>query len=66
MYFSKKALVLYSGGRDSSSAAVQMAQAGYLVKLFTYQAGLSELVGMNRFRYAKNILQVNAPLIHKL
>lgn len=41
----KVALMLFSGGRDSSSAAIEMVRAGYAVKLFTYQAGLSELVG---------------------
>lgn len=46
MYSSKKVLVLYSGGKDSSSAVVEMARVGYLVKLFTYQAGLPELTGL--------------------
>ncbi len=41
----KKVLVLFSGGRDSSSVAIEMAQDGYLVTLYTYQAGLPELVG---------------------
>ncbi len=41
----KVALVLFSGGRDSSSAAIEMVRAGYTVKLFTYQAGLPELLG---------------------
>jgi len=41
----KKVLVLFSGGRDSSSAVVEMVRAGYFVKLFTYQGGLPELVG---------------------
>lgn len=41
----KVVLVLFSGGRDSSSAAIEMVRAGYMVKLFTYQAGLPELVG---------------------
>lgn len=45
MGFSKKVLVLFSGGRDSSSATIEMAKAGYLVKLFTYQGGLPELIG---------------------
>lgn len=44
---SKKVLVLYSGGRDSSATAVELARKGYLVKLFTYQAGLSELTGFS-------------------
>lgn len=39
----KKVLVLFSGGRDSSSVAVEMVRAGYKVKLFTYQ--MKELVG---------------------
>jgi len=38
-------LVLYSGGRDSSATAVEMARMGYRVKLFTFQTGLSELIG---------------------
>lgn len=41
----KKALVLFSGGRDSSSATIEMIRAGYSVRLFTYQAGLAELTG---------------------
>jgi len=41
----KTALVLYSGGRDSSATALEMARLGYMVKLFTCQWGLSELVG---------------------
>ncbi len=43
----KTVLVLYSGGRDSSCVAVEMAKNGNRVKLFTYQAGMSELVGSN-------------------
>ena len=42
---SKKVLVLYSGGRDSSATAVELSKEGYQVKLFTYQAGLPELTG---------------------
>ena len=38
-------LVLYSGGRDSSCAAVEMAKNGNRVRLYTYQAGALELVG---------------------
>ncbi|HEC33067.1 MAG TPA: hypothetical protein ENI63_02290 [Candidatus Kaiserbacteria bacterium] len=45
MNSSKKVLVLFSGGRDSSSVAIEMARAKYLVKLFTYQAGSEELIG---------------------
>lgn len=41
----KEALVLFSGGRDSSAAAVEMIKAGYKISLFTFQAGLPELVG---------------------
>ena len=41
----KVALVLFSGGRDSSATAIEMVRAGYSVRLFTYQAGLAELVG---------------------
>ena len=43
----KTVLVLYSGGRDSSCVAVEMAKNGNRVKLFTYQTGMSELVGSN-------------------
>lgn len=42
----KKVLVLFSGGRDSSSTVIEMVRAGYSVKLFTYQGGLPELVGL--------------------
>lgn len=38
-------LVLYSGGRDSSATTVEMAIKKNYVKLFTFQAGASELVG---------------------
>lgn len=38
-------LVLFSGGRDSSSVAVKLAMSGYNIRLYTYQAGLSELAG---------------------
>lgn len=41
----KEVLVLFSGGRDSSSTVIEMARMGFKVTLFTYQAGLSELVG---------------------
>lgn len=41
----KEILVLYSGGRDSSATAIELARVGYHVKLFTYQAGLPELSG---------------------
>jgi len=41
----KEILVLFSGGKDSSSAAVELVMSDYKVKLFTYQAGLSELTG---------------------
>jgi len=41
----KEVLVLFSGGRDSSSAAVLLAKMGYKLKLFTCQAGPSELMG---------------------
>ena len=43
----EKVLVLYSGGRDSSVASLLLAKEGYHVILFTYQAGLPELVGTN-------------------
>jgi len=39
----KKVLVLFSGGRDSSSVVVEMVRAGYSVRLFTYQ--FKELLG---------------------
>src|SRR3989344_4544604 len=42
----KEVLVLFSGCRDSSSVAVQLAMLDYKVKLFTYQAGLPELTGL--------------------
>ena len=42
---SKEVLVLFSGGRDSSSVAVLLAKMGYKVKLFTCVAGPSELTG---------------------
>ena len=42
---SKDVLVLFSGGRDSSSVAALLALAGYKIKLYTYQAGLPELTG---------------------
>jgi len=45
MSIHKEVLVLFSGGRDSSSTAVELAVSGYKVKLFTYQAGFSELTG---------------------
>ena len=41
----KEGLILFSGGRDSSSAAVKLAIAGYKIRLFTYQAGFPELIG---------------------
>lgn len=41
----KKVLVTFSGGRDSSAAALELARDGYQVLLFTFQGGLSELTG---------------------
>jgi 7-cyano-7-deazaguanine synthase in queuosine biosynthesis len=41
----KIALVTFSGGKDSSASAIKMAQAGYKIRLFTYQAGMPELTG---------------------
>lgn len=41
----QKVLVLFSGGRDSSSSAIEMIKKGYYVLLYTYQAGLPELTG---------------------
>ena len=40
-------LVPFSGGRDSSATALEMAHAKYSVQLFTFQAGSPELVGSN-------------------
>lgn len=40
----KTALVLFSGGRDSSASAVELAKQGYMVKLFSCETG-SELAG---------------------
>lgn len=45
MEHAKRALVTFSGGRDSSSVAVEMAKKGYFVTLYTYQAGMPELTG---------------------
>lgn len=42
---SKRVLVTFSGGRDSSSVAVDMVERGYFVTLYTYQAGMPELTG---------------------
>ena len=41
----KKALVLFSGGKDSSATVVEMIRAGYNPVLFTFQIGKPELVG---------------------
>ena len=41
----KKVLVLFSGGKDSSATAIEMARAGYVAHLYTYQAGMPELSG---------------------
>ena len=40
-------LLLFSGGKDSSAAAVKMIQGGYNIILYTYQAGMEELTGNN-------------------
>ncbi len=45
MHKTEEVLVLFSGGRDSSCAAVELAARGYKVRLYTYQAGLPELKG---------------------
>ncbi len=42
---SKKVLVLFSGGKDSSATVVEMIRAGYNVTLFTFQIGKAELTG---------------------
>ena len=42
-----RVLVLYSGGRDSSATALEMARSGYDVTLFTYSDGTPELTGRN-------------------
>ncbi|MEK7564142.1 MAG: 7-cyano-7-deazaguanine synthase [Patescibacteria group bacterium] len=44
---SKKVLVLFSGGKDSSATVVEMIRAGYHVVLFTFQLGRPELIGPN-------------------
>ncbi|MEI6296341.1 MAG: 7-cyano-7-deazaguanine synthase [bacterium] len=41
----QKTLVLFSGGRDSSCAVIEMLRAGYFVRLFTCQAVSSETTG---------------------
>lgn len=41
----KKALVLFSGGKDSSATVVEMIRAGYYVITFTFQLGRPELIG---------------------
>jgi 7-cyano-7-deazaguanine synthase in queuosine biosynthesis len=45
MDHTKQVLVTFSGGRDSSSVAVEMAKQGYFITLYTYQAGMPELTG---------------------
>jgi 7-cyano-7-deazaguanine synthase in queuosine biosynthesis len=44
---SKRALVLFSGGKDSSAATIEMIRAGYSVVLFTHHIGQTELCGPN-------------------
>ncbi len=41
----QKALVLFSGGRDSSATAIEMVRQGYDVTLFTFNGGMLELRG---------------------
>jgi len=82
MNSSKKALVLFSGGRDSSAAAVEMIRAGYKVKLFTYSE-FPGIVGPNgdspssiRYKELLNsfptqidpdrVIRINAYLVRKL
>jgi tRNA U34 2-thiouridine synthase MnmA/TrmU len=43
----KEVLVLFSGGKDSSAVAAQLAASGYKVKLFSCIAGPTELSGPN-------------------
>ena len=40
-----KVLVLYSGGKDSSATALEMARLGYYVTLFTFDDGTPEITG---------------------
>lgn len=40
----KEAVILYSGGRDSSAATIEMVRKGYFIKAFTLQ--LVELTGL--------------------
>lgn len=47
MNSTKKALVLFSGGKDSSAAVVEMIRKGYTITPFTFQIGKGELVGPN-------------------
>lgn len=78
----KKALVLFSGGRDSSATVVEMIRAGYKVKLFTYYE-FPGIVGPNgdsassiRYKELLNsfpkqidpdrIIKINAYLVRKL
>jgi len=44
---SKKILVLFSGGKDSSATVVEIIRAGYKPILFTFQLGKAELMGSN-------------------
>lgn len=44
---SKKVLILFSGGKDSSATVVEMIRAGYKAVLFTFQLGRPELTGLN-------------------
>lgn len=79
---SKKVLVLFSGGRDSSATVIEMIRAGYKVKLFTYLE-FPGIVGPNgdspsSIRYKElidsfpkyidsdRVIRINAYLVRKL
>ncbi len=78
----KKVIVLFSGGKDSSAAVVEMIRAGYRIKLFTYSE-FPGLVGPNgdspssiRYKELLNsfpqyidtdrVIRINSYLVRKL